>query len=227
MKLVAIRVLVLMGPALLSFTPLEAQNQTDPVVPVPPSIPSMSQPNVPQRGSQPNLSPQDSGSSPDPMQAMRDRNFLRKATEGSLAEIQFGELAAQKSQNDEIKDLGKKMVDDQTRINSEIASVAEATGVKLPNKMSKDDKAEFERLDTLSGDAFDKEYLSYMVKNHHQDLHEFRIEVNSTTDQELKSTAHSAAVTIHAHMVAIDRLARERGIEIPGKQKSPSTLSQN
>ena len=55
-------------------------------------------------------------------------------------------------------------------------------GVMLPKHMNKDDQAEYDKLNGLSGDAFDTEYLTLMVKDHHKDLREFRVEAVDTQD---------------------------------------------
>jgi putative membrane protein len=67
-----------------------------------------------------------------------------------------------------VKDLAQKMVDDHTALNKDMASVADSLGVMLPKKMPKDDQAEYDKLNGLSGKDFDTEYLTYIVKAHWQ-----------------------------------------------------------
>ncbi len=113
---------------------------------------------------------------------MQDKMFLRKAAEGGIAEVKLGQLAAQKGSSDEVKAFGQKMVEDHTKLNTDMAQVADSMGVMLPKTMNKEDQAEYDKLNALSGDAFDTEYLSFMVKDHHKDLHAFRMEAASPTD---------------------------------------------
>ncbi|HXC96408.1 MAG TPA: DUF4142 domain-containing protein [Edaphobacter sp.] len=155
-------------------------------------------------------------------QLMQDKMFLRKAAEGGIAEVKLGQLAAQKANSDEVKTFAQKMVDDHTKMNNEIAQVADAMGVMLPKSMNKDDQAEYDKLNALSGDAFDTEYLTFMVKDHHKDLHEFRIEAASRTDPTLHDEVVRAASVIHEHTVMVDKLARAKGVPVPshGANKS-------
>jgi putative membrane protein len=75
--------IALMSPALLLA-------QFDPM-----AVPSQSQPNRAQQT--PNPAAQDSGpNAGDVGQVMADKMFLRKAAEGGIAEVKFGQLAAQK-----------------------------------------------------------------------------------------------------------------------------------
>jgi len=175
---------------------------------------SPTQPGRPQQQASP--AQQDSGpNSGDVGQIMQDKMFLRKAAEGGIAEVKLGQLAAQKASSDDVKALGQKMVDDHTKLNLEMAQVADSMGVMLPKSMNKEDQAEYHKLNALSGNDFDTEYLTFMVKDHHKDLHEFRIEAASPTDPTLHNEVVKAQGVIHEHTVMVDKLARERGVPVP------------
>jgi putative membrane protein len=148
-------------------------------------------------------------------QIMQDKMFLRKAAEGGIAEVKLGQLAAQKGSSDEVKAFGQKMVDDHTKMNSEMAEVADSLGVMLPKSMNKEDQVEYDKLNGLSGNDFDMEYLSFMVKDHHNDLHEFRMEAASRADPTLRDEVVKEEGIIHDHTVMVDKLARAKGIPIP------------
>jgi putative membrane protein len=199
--------LILLGTTILSPGLLFAQ--FDPTA----TPASPSQPGRPQPQSSP--AQQDSGpNAGDVGQVMQDKMFLRKAAEGGIAEVKLGQLAAQKG-SDDVKEFGQKMVEDHTKLNLEIAQVADSMGVMLPKSMNKEDQAEYDKLNALSGNDFDIEYLSFMVKDHHKDLHEFRIEAASPTDATLHSEVVKAQGIIHDHTVMVDKLARARGIPVP------------
>jgi putative membrane protein len=156
------------------------------------------------------------GMSSDATEIVKDKMFLRKAAAGGLAEVQLGQLATQKAGAQDVKDFGEKMVTDHTALNNEMAPIADSMGITLPKKLSKEDQAEYDKLNTLSGDDFDKEYVSFMVKDHHQDLREFRTEAVSTSDPTLKAAVNKCAKVIYAHMTMIDKMARDKGIATPG-----------
>jgi putative membrane protein len=141
--------------------------------------------------------------------------FLRKAAEGGMAEVKFGKLAAEKASSEDVKAFGQKMVDDHTVLNSEMASIADSMGVRLPKTINKEDQAEYDKLSGLSGSDFDTEYLTAMVKDHHQDLREFRMEVNDTQDPTLKETVERGEQVIREHTIMVDKLARDKGIPVP------------
>jgi putative membrane protein len=201
---------VLLGT--LTISPALLLAQFDPTA----VLASQTQPNRPQQQPPSTTSMQDSApNSGDVGQVMEDKMFLRKAAEGGIAEVKLGQLAAQKGSSDEVKAFGQKMVDDHTKMNNDIAQVADSLGVMLPKSMNKDDQAEYDKLNGLSGNDFDMEYLSFMVKDHHKDLHEFRMEAASRADPTLRDEVVKAAGIIHDHTVMVDKLARAKGIPIP------------
>src|SRR5271154_2013843 len=217
MKLRHVRTIFL-GTAIVSPALLFAQ--FDPIA----TAASQTQPNRPGQQAPSTPSLQDSGpNAGDVGQVLQDKMFLRKAAEGGIAEVKLGQLAAQKASSDDVKAFGQKMVDDHTKLNTELAQVADSMGVMLPKTMNKDDQAEYDKLNKLSGNDFDIEYLTYMVKDHHKDLHEFRVEAaNSRADAGLHDVVVKEESVIHDHTVEVDKLARAKGIPIPTHNKHPA-----
>jgi putative membrane protein len=205
---------ILLGTAILAPGLLLAQ--FDPTATSATQTQSQTQPNRRQQQSPSSPSLQDSGPNDgDVGQIMQDKMFLRKAAQGGIAEVKLGQLAAQKGSSDDVKAFGQKMVDDHTKLNLEMAQVADAMGVMLPKSMNKEDQAEYDKLNALSGNDFDIEYLTFMVKDHHKDLHEFRIEAAGPADATLHDAVVKAQGVIHEHTVMVVKLARARGITVP------------
>lgn len=213
----------LLGTMLLSSALLIAQSD-----PMSPSA-SQSQINRPQQQSAATTAMQDSApNAGDVGQTMKDKMFLRKAAQGGLAEVKLGQLAAQKGSSEDVKSFGRKMVDDHTKLNNDMAPIADSMGVRLPKDLSKDDQAEYDKLNGLAGNDFDVEYLTFMVKDHHKDLHEFRQEAASTTDPTLQAAVVNASKVIHEHTVMVDKLARDKGVPVPqhgGNKPTPAPTS--
>jgi putative membrane protein len=179
-------------------------------------IPTQTPTNQPGRPVPPTPSMMDSSGAPNETpQQMKDKMFIHQAIEGGLAEVALGNLAAQKSASDDVKALGKRMVEDHTKMNQQLSQVADTIGARAPKKMGKDEQAEYDRLAALSGEDFDKEYIILMVKDHHKDLREMRIEARTTQDADLKAVLGEGTPIIRDHMVTADRIAHERGIPLP------------
>jgi putative membrane protein len=167
------------------------------------------QPNGMQNGQMSQMAPPDGGTQ------MQDRMFLQKASEGGMAEVQMGQLAARRGNSAEVKQFGQKMVEDHTRLNEQMKPIADTLGVSAPKHLNKADQAEYDKLSGLSGDAFDQEYITDMVKDHRKDLHEFRREETATSNPELKQAVGQAEQVISQHLSMIQGIAQQKGIQVP------------
>jgi len=70
-----------------------------------------------------------------------DRKFVMSAAQGGLAEVQLGQLAAKNGSADTVKQFGQRMVDDHSKANDELKSLASSKQVTLPDSMDAKDKA--------------------------------------------------------------------------------------
>jgi putative membrane protein len=148
-------------------------------------------------------------------QTMKDKMFLRKVTQGGYAEVQLGQLAAQKGSSDDVKKFGQWMADDHTMLNNNMKPIARSVGIMEPTKLNKSDQAEFDKLSGLSGTDFDKEYLAFVSKDHHKDLQVFEDEEAAASDPDLKDACAMAERVIARHTRYVDRLAAKNGVPVP------------
>lgn len=144
-------------------------------------------------------------------QQEQDKKFVSAASEGGLAEVEFGKLAAEKAKNPQVKAFAEKMVHDHTMLNNKMAPVAQELGVTPAEHMSVDDDAEYAKLKLLTGDEFDKSYMSEMVKAHAADLQAFQQEEQVAANPQLKRTVASGEKMIAMHKRMADKLAQQIG----------------
>lgn len=145
-----------------------------------------------------------------------DKMFLHKSAQGSLAEIKLGKLALSKSHNHDVRQLAQKMIHDHTKIMQNMRPLGSKMGLQPVTTLSAEDQLEERRLRGLSGDEFDRQYVSAMVADHQKDLAAFREEAGSTGNPFLKKTVEEAGQVIQQHAEIIDQLARNNGISAPG-----------
>jgi putative membrane protein len=213
MTLGAARMMTLGAAVTLSPVVLLAQSPSS----MPQQQPGMQQPGQNPQSTAPggmNMPSDSSGGMGSSAQGMRDKMFVRKAAAGGLAEVQFGQLAVQKSSNDDVKKFAQKMVDDHTMLNENMKPIADSMGVSAPKKLTKGDQAELDKLNGLSGPDFDKEYLGAMVKDHRQDLKDFREEEASATDPQLRDAVLKGEKMIAQHKQMVDQLASANGVAV-------------
>ena len=132
--------------------------------------------------------------------AMNDSTFVTKAAQGGMAEVELGKLATEKASNDEVKKFGQRMVDDHSKANDELKTLAQQKNITVPSSLDARDKALRDRLSKLSGAAFDRAYMRAMVTDHRTDVNEFRMESKSGKDAEVKAFAAKTLPTLEDHL---------------------------
>ena len=145
---------------------------------------------------------------------MRDKLFLREATTSGMLEIQLSQLALRKASGEDVKKFATSLIADHIQISESLQSAAEAQGVMLPTKLSSREETVYERLNALSGQDFDREYIKTLSEDHHRDLRNFRSEAAMTQDTGLRSAVQNATTTIHQHMIVADQIARTKGVQV-------------
>jgi putative membrane protein len=143
---------------------------------------------------------------------MADKVFVKNALQGSVAEIQLGQLALQKSSNDDVKQFAQKMIDDHTKLDDQMKQVAQQMKVKVPDSPSSKDKSAIAKLQALNGDEFDKAYIKDMMKNYQQDAKDFKQEAQNTDNSFLKQVVSQDAQVISEHLQKIQEIAQKDNV---------------
>jgi putative membrane protein len=180
------------------------------------SAPQTGQPPGQTPGQNPSMDPQMNGmqaGQPSPV----DRMFVTKAMQGSMAEVQLGQLTLQKSNNEQVKQFAQRMIDDHTKLNDQMKPVAQQVGVTVPNQVSKNDRKTLAKLQALSGSAYDQAYINDMVKDHKQDLNDFQMEASSGQDQTVKDVATQGSKVIAQHLQMAQQLAKDQNVAKAGQ----------
>jgi putative membrane protein len=153
-----------------------------------------------------------------------DSNFLMKAAEGNMAEVQLGQLAKDKATNSSVKDFAQRMIDDHGRTLTEIKKMAGDKAVTLPDKLSAKDTATKDRLSKLSGAQFDRAYITDMVSDHRTDVKEFEQHAKTGTDPDVKAFAGKTLPVLQEHL----RMAESIHSELTGgARKGESSREKN
>ena len=148
-----------------------------------------------------------------------DRKFIEDAAQGGMAEVQLGQLAAQKAQSSDVKQFGQKMVDDHGKANEQLKSIASSKNVTLPTDVDRAHKRDYDRLSKLSGADFDREYMKHMVSDHKKDVSDFRKEAKSGKDSEVKNFASTTLPTLEQHL----QMAQQADATVRSASRSTNT----
>jgi putative membrane protein len=135
-----------------------------------------------------------------------DRDFLMKVAMTNTAEVQIGQLATAKGGSQAVKDFGDMMVRDHTDAQGKLRTIAGSISLNAPDSVDAKHKALKEKLDKLSGAAFDKEYAAAMVNGHKEAISLFEKEASSGTNGQLKNYASMMLPTLKTHLEAAQKL---------------------
>ena len=144
----------------------------------------------------------------------QDQTFLKEAAQGNMEEAQLGKLAQQKATNPDVKKFAERMVADHGRLESETKALAEQKRFALSANQSGDERSTYAKLSKMSGNNFDKNYISDMVKDHEHDIAAFQKEVNQGADQDVKNAASKALPTLQEHLKLARQAAQQLGLSV-------------
>jgi putative membrane protein len=130
------------------------------------------------------------------------------AARGSMAEVELGKLASEKAAGAQAKQFGERMVQDHTKANDELKSLAQSKNITLPTTIDAKHKATHDRLAKLSGEAFDRAYMQEMVTGHRMMLNMFRKEAQSGKDAEVKAWAAKMVPSVQEHLTMAQSASR-------------------
>lgn len=163
-----------------------------------------------------------SKSSQDPaVGTMTDTQFAREAAAGGMAEVELGQLAQQKGSSETVKNFGKKMVEDHSEANDKLKGIASEQKIRFAAGLSRQDQATYDRLSSLSGDAFDKAYARDMVSDHVKDVAAFKKEAATGKNDAIRKFALETVPTLETHL----KMAREMSRSVGASMGSTPTSS--
>jgi putative membrane protein len=130
------------------------------------------------------------------------KEFVEKAGASGLAEVEMGEIGAQKARNGQVKAFAKRMVADHTKANEELLTAIKGKGVQVPSSRSATHKAMVEKFrQQEAGKNFDRDYMEHMVEHHKADVELFETAADDEKfDLDLRSYAKRTLPTLRDHL---------------------------
>ena len=129
-----------------------------------------------------------------------DQNFVEKAVQGGLGEVQAAQLAQSKSQNTQVLNLANMLINDHSKVNNDLTEKANNIAIKVPSTLSHRDQQEYTRLNDLSGRAFEREYLQSEISDHENTIALFKFEEKNGKNSTLRNFASNTLPTLQNHL---------------------------
>jgi len=147
-----------------------------------------------------------------------DKKAIMDMAMANMAEVETGKLALSKSQSAEVKAFAQQMVDDHGKALADLQPLAQSKGVTLPTELDAKHKAMSAKLEKLSGDAFDKEYMKMAGLKDHKDTHAKLQKISkSAKDGDVKAAADKTIPVVEQHLKAAQQMSSAKSGTTSGK----------
>ena len=137
------------------------------------------------------------------------KDFSKDAAQGGMMEVQLGNIAMKNGLTQTIKDFGKMMVHDHTKINDQLKDLAAKKNADLPTSVSDDQQKDIDKLSKETGIKFDKDYVPMMIKDYKDDIGAFKKAEDKISDSDYKNFIANALPTLQKHLDAIESIKKK------------------
>jgi putative membrane protein len=134
------------------------------------------------------------------------QDFVTEAAQSDMFEIQSSQLAQQKSDNAQVKSFAQQMVTDHTKTTDELKPLAQQANVTPPTQMSSSQQSMLDKLKSLNGGDFSKQYVDDQVSGHKDAVSLFERYGKGGDNGPLKSWATQTLPTLQHHLDMANQL---------------------
>ena len=127
-------------------------------------------------------------------------DFVVKAADAGIAEVQLGKLAAERATKPEVKKFAQTMVEEHTRANDELKAIAQQQNIVVPSSISEENQEKMNKLQEKQGEEFDKEYMDMMVKDHKKVVDMFEKQAENGDVPEVSEWASNKVPALRHHL---------------------------
>ena len=146
--------------------------------------------------------------------AAAGRQFIDMASRGNVAEVAAGRLALQKSQNEDVRRIAQMLIDDHTRAQTQLISVARRNGITPPATPDPMHQEMASRLQAASGEEFDQMFVAGQVRDHMMAISLYEHAANLAQDPDVSGYARQQLPGLREHTDQIVRVARAMRLSV-------------
>ena len=129
----------------------------------------------------------------------RDRRFVVTQLEDNMAELQAAQLAMQHSQNPNVRGFAQKMITDHTYTQDTLTRIASMHHIQSPTMLTEQHRDMLDRLTTLNGPTFDRNYVESTLRAHATMISELNSEISNVIDTHINAWVQNTRPTILQH----------------------------
>lgn len=137
--------------------------------------------------------------------SITDADFLIKAGNADVMEIEAAQLAQSKSADPMVKEVAQMLLKDHTKANEELKQLADKRGVRLPSTSMEGAKQTIDKLKVAKGKDFDKLYLDEIYTAHQKKITLFDAHAKTGQDAEVRAFVDRMLPVLREHGSMIEK----------------------
>ncbi|WP_431856306.1 DUF4142 domain-containing protein [Azospirillum sp.] len=130
----------------------------------------------------------------------RERNFLNEAAILNLTEMHAGKLAEDLAETEEVRALARRLATSHASAHERLRAIAQKHGVTLPDNLDAPTREQIGEMQTFTGPAFDRYFLSFQEETHLRALKLFDAQVAYQGDEGLHHYAETTLGQLNDHL---------------------------
>lgn len=136
----------------------------------------------------------------------KDQRFVRDASEGAKAQIALGQMMVQRASEQDMRDLGQRLIDDNTKAYNQLSQIAAQKGISVASAPADRMQQSLDRMSNESGRNFDKDTVGNARHGAGKQVDLYSWGSNSAQDPDLRSFAQQNLGTAQQDQAEADRV---------------------
>ncbi|HYH38568.1 MAG TPA: DUF4142 domain-containing protein [Azospirillum sp.] len=136
----------------------------------------------------------------------RERNFLNEAAILNLTEMHAGKLAEDLAENEGVRALARRFAISHATAHERLRAIAQKHGVVLPDGLDAPTHEQIVEMQTFTGPAFDRYFLSFQEETHLRALKLFDAQAAYQGDEGLHHYVETTLGQLNDHLRAVEQV---------------------
>ena len=129
-----------------------------------------------------------------------DKSFLKDTAQSNLGELKYPPVVEKMAQRPESRQYAQKMVQDHSRAQQQLKSLAAQVSYNLPSDTDQEEKEIIHRLSRESKTSFDAAYKHEMIRDHTGDIAKTRREISLGRNPQVIAFAEQMLPILQTHL---------------------------
>jgi putative membrane protein len=137
------------------------------------------------------------------------KTFVTDSIRGNIGEVKMGQLAQLRGHGNAVHKYGETLVSDHTIGLQKAKALAKTLGVAPPTRTSREAIKEYDAMSQLSGEAFDRAFISHMMMGHQKEIARYTEASHDGENLEVADLAKDMLPTLQQHLATAQSIAKD------------------